>query len=30
MERAWVLRRGIDSLYGSLSLPRVMKTQFKK
>jgi len=29
-ERAWVLRRGMDSLYGSLSSPRVMRTQFKK
>jgi hypothetical protein len=29
-ERAWVLRRGMDSLYGSLSSPRVMKTQFNK
>lgn len=29
-ERAWVLRRGMDSLYGSLSEPRVMRTEFKK
>jgi uncharacterized surface protein with fasciclin (FAS1) repeats len=29
-ERAWVLRRGMDSLYGSLSSPRVMRTRFKK
>ena len=29
-ERAWVLRRGMDSLYGSLSEARVMKPQFRK
>lgn len=29
-ERAWVLRRGMDSLYGSLSSPRVMRTRLKK